>query len=519
MKTINKILLVILAFLGISCQKDYEFNEDIVQEYVTTSFGNKANLMQVNGWMSFLDLSRGVESRTWTFPEGVAINLDSTEVTTSASENLKVSFIVPGVHKISLKQIFCKEIETEDGLTNEKEQFVEVTVLDSVRASFTALCRETGAEINLASGAKNELQGGHHIDFTVTSTGAPNKNVFTFVSEDGKAETVEAVDGIASYQFYSPGLYEVTLESSSDFGRSSIKYTELVNVIASEDPVDFIGAERLSSNTIGLKFSRAMKDASDCPVNAFSLNITNGENMIPVVANIQSVSTDVNIVKLVLDTDIYNTDNITVSYDASVGNLITLDYVYATNFISEPESFDFKMSNLLKEAGYDVGFENCTVEDWDKVSWGATLWDDYKLSMVNDNAHSGNGVAYAEISAGKGMIMGCDTKVAGGYAIPVETNVDYLLSMWINVQELDGTPVNGIYPNITFDFAIDTKWSTGVWFNNDFVKGQWVNVTCKMSSSKAGDSGIIIRATNEKSSSALNFYFDDISLTKIEKRP
>lgn len=70
-----------------------------------------------------------------------------------------------------------------------------------------------------------------------------------------------------------------------------------------------------------------------------------------------------------------------------------------------------------------------------------------------------------------------------------------------------------------FDFAIDTKWSTGVWFNNDFVKGQWVNVTCKMSSSKAGDSGIIIRATNEKSSSALNFYFDDISLTKIEKRP
>ena len=274
-----------------------------------------------------------------------------------------------------------------------------------------------------------------------------------------------------------------------------------------------------NSNTIGLKFSRAMKDASDCPVNAFSLNITNGENMIPVVANIQSVSTDVNIVKLVLDTDIYNTDNITVSYDASVGNLITLDYVYATNFISEPESFDFKMSNLLKEAGYDVGFENCTVEDWDKVSWGATLWDDYKLSMVNDNAHSGNGVAYAEISAGKGMIMGCDTKVAGDYAIPVETNVDYLLSMWINVQELDGTPVNGIYPNITFDFAIDTKWSTGVWFNNDFVKGQWVNVTCKMSSSKAGDSGIIIRATNEKSSSALNFYFDDISLTKIEKRP
>ena len=57
----------------------------------------------------------------------------------------------------------------------------------------------------------------------------------------------------------------------------------MVNVIASEDPVDFIGAERLSSNTIGLKFSRAMKDASDCPVNAFSLNITNGENMIPVV--------------------------------------------------------------------------------------------------------------------------------------------------------------------------------------------------------------------------------------------
>ena len=33
---------------------------------------------------------------------------------------------------------------------------------------------------------------------------------------------------------------------------------------------------------------------------------------------------------------------------------------------------------------------------------------------------------------------------------PVEANVDYLLSMWINVQELDGTPVNGIYPNITF---------------------------------------------------------------------
>ncbi len=60
---------------------------------------------------------------------------------------------------------------------------------------------------------------------------------------------------------------------------------------------------------------------------------------------------------------------------------------------------------------------------------------------------------------------------------------------------------------LLFDFAIDTKWSTGVWFNNDFVKGQWVNVTCKMSSSKAGDSGIIIRTTNEKIIISIEFLF------------
>lgn len=237
MKTINRILLSLLLLLGYSCQEEYTIKKDVVQEYVTTSFGNQQCVMQVNGWMSFIDLSRGVVSRVWTFPNDVAIGLDSTKIVTSSSENLKVSFIIPGVHKIHLKQKFCKEIETEDGIKDEKEQYIEVTVLDSLEASFIGKCRETEKEIALGSEAKNLVQEGHHIDFTVTSKGSPDKNTFTFIGENGKVETIEAVNGEASYQFYTPGLYSVTLESSNRFGQSSLTYTQFIKVVVTSDTI------------------------------------------------------------------------------------------------------------------------------------------------------------------------------------------------------------------------------------------------------------------------------------------
>ena len=69
-KNLGFLLALTMLFIW-SCEDEWEApTAEPNHAYITTSFGGVTNRMQVNDKMSFIDLSRGVESRVWTFNAG-----------------------------------------------------------------------------------------------------------------------------------------------------------------------------------------------------------------------------------------------------------------------------------------------------------------------------------------------------------------------------------------------------------------------------------------------------------------
>ncbi|MCG8582226.1 MAG: hypothetical protein MI866_20050 [Bacteroidales bacterium] len=109
----NKTLKYIGGFIGAmaltfsACDDSYEApTSDPSHAYVTTSFGLKNKVMQINSEMTLIDLSRGVVSREWTFPEGTT-DVDGNEITSASDDVISVVFTKPNdLTNVELKQSY-----------------------------------------------------------------------------------------------------------------------------------------------------------------------------------------------------------------------------------------------------------------------------------------------------------------------------------------------------------------------------------------------------------------------------
>lgn len=368
MKNILQYLVGLTFILGLfaACADDYK-QMDVKHSFVQTSFGNKAKRMQVNGWFSVHDLSRGEVSRKWILPEGT-LGEDSVVITESTQRDLRLSFTTPGTYTVKLLQTFSDNVFVDGlGLTDSKEyeESFDVVVIDSVRASFKTLRSEDDSELNMINGAKSEIMAGRTVKFNSTSDGEPDTWRWLISRKDGYLREVKGADGVGLFKFSAPGVYDISFIASSVFGADTITYSDLIKIVPSTDPVVLDEVIRSSADEIGLVFSRSMQNASSESPDAFTISVTNGGNNIPI--EIKSISTTENIVKLKLNGNIYNSDIITVGYDATVGNLITEDAVVATSF--SDELLNFHATNILAQANFDVGFEKSTTSNWPYLWW------------------------------------------------------------------------------------------------------------------------------------------------------
>lgn len=503
-------LSLLMAGTAVGCSSDDDTNYEVNNRYVMTSFGTNPNVIQVHGEMSFIDLSRGVVSREWSFPDCTFTADDSVKIATSDAEVIKVQFAEPGTYNIHLNQVFGGEVYynlTNTG-SNIYDEDIIVEVIDSLRANFSMFEVNDDMVLPVSKGALNEVTAGHVVRFTSTATGRPTTNNWAITREDGYLRTLEGTE--VDFKFAAPGNYSVQYNCSSSYGADEMLVEDVITVVASTEPVTLDLVDRQAANQAGLVFSRSIGDVSTCPVTAFTVSITNNE--VAQDCAVTELSVNENIVNLHLTTDIFNSDVITISYDAEVGDLMTADGMKVESFTDVPLT-EFHVENLLKETSYDYSFENQEVTDWVDCNWGGS-WAMYTLAISDAYAHSGTKSLKLDMEALGGAIFQLNK---GG--VPVSFDIDttkkYMVGFWVYSAALGDSPEG--QPNFAFYWAKSTDWGTPQMSPLATDQGKWVFLT-KEISAPASPNYWWIRGNNNANSQPVTMYVDDITLTELEVR-
>lgn len=240
----NKTYLKIVNILAIStfitliaCDDDDNADLDVPNHRVIyTSEMDFQNRIQVNGDITLGDVSPGVISRTWTFPEGVVDIVDSNNDLTSTKAVVNVIFTQPGEFGVDLHQVFEDDAYVGETLVGkELDTTITVQVLDYVNISVQAYYLNDddtlGSPLDLTDTAENELEAGKRIRYALETTGGPENIVWTF--EGGNPETLNNGDIEVDVTYPQTGVYDFQVIANRDrpFGGDTIAVKALVRVI------------------------------------------------------------------------------------------------------------------------------------------------------------------------------------------------------------------------------------------------------------------------------------------------
>ncbi|MEP2237769.1 MAG: hypothetical protein ABJI22_05365, partial [Maribacter sp.] len=480
-KYIYKYGILSLALLGlvVACDDndDIELNSSSHRVIVTSEMDYE-NKVEVNGNITFGDISTGVLSRTWTFPEGVADISGSTNDTSSNDEIVDAVFKKIGDHQVKLTQTFQSDAFVgNEQRSKQLDTTITVRVLGSIGTTLTANLLNSdgslGEALTIGNNSKNEIMAGSTVRYSISTTGEPENYTWSLEGGDPTMST-EVVDELdVKYKKLGEYGFGFSADRARPQGSNEIAYTNLVKIIPSTEPVTLDAVEATAEGNIGLNFSREMEPIS-IDVENFSVSLTNAGVEIP--ASIASVEVDANegnIVVITLEDDrVYNDDTAVVTYNA--GSLTTTDAFPAESFADLPVVF--KGDNILDNGSYDYSFENSTEANWPYQWWGAP-WDAYNLDISTAQAQDGESSALIEFDANGGMIIGHTD--SSGEAIPfsVEAGKTYEVGVWVYVETVS-EPDTGTFfaPDLRFYWFPNTDWGVAPnpAITTDFVLNQWM---------------------------------------------
>lgn len=525
-------IALMLSVAGfVACTPEYEAPSPEPNHFsVFLSEQDFDNTVQVGTDLDFIDVSRGVQERVWTFPEGVADIVGHDNDVTSSEHKIKVIFKEPGTHEVALHLEFAGEAWVEEELRGTSLDTVyTVTVLDSIQASFKAnLIDYQGndqGEITLANGgaSANKIEAGSSLRFVVTSTGNPAENEWVF--EGGTPATFSPEPGnngdTLTVAYKKLGTYSIQLISQRGrpAGSDTITYENFIEIVPSSAPI-LIDQAYQSENSVAISFSREMADPRT-EVDNFLVTIkNNGQVITPTVSAVRLDPDDASTLYLDLgDENLYNTDTVTVSY--TQGNLRSTDFAQVASFS------DLKVQmhkvNILAAASstIDYNFENSADANWPYLWWGGQ-WAEYTASITTARAHSGVASNYITFNANGGMIIGHRDEGGNDYTFTPVPGKTYEIGMWIYVEDLGPDPDAMEQPNIMVFWTPETDWGVGRYsFTSSTPVGEWIYVSTMVTAQFGGEGpyGLMIRGFNGNNPGALSFYMDDLNISEVQVRP
>lgn len=521
MKTKFKLLIAIaVAFLGLhSCDDVYDNLElkEANSRVVATSQMNFTNTIRVGGSLTLGDLSSGVESRLWTLPSGVADIEGSDNDITSTEQNVKAIFNVEGEHDVLLHQVFKGEAYNLEGdlIGKETDTTLVVTVLPEIKTVLKAFVLNPdgtqGDELNMTSGANNEVTAGRIVRFIVDEATVGNPDNFVWTTDGGTKVNLSEDKRTYDARYKKTGNYSIGLLATAarPAGEEMAILSDLITVIPSTEPVLLDGIEAIGTS-IFLNFSRDMDETSGVPSD-FVVSIDNGGVSNPAITSVTLNPDKANLVELKLDIPrFYSDDVINISY--TQGSLFTSDGVAADSFVDE--EVVLIEENLLVATAYDYSFENGAA-DWKDVGWGG-VWGMFSATVNDARAKTGVNGSQVEMEANGGMIYAYKPANIDEAKFTFEAGKSYKLGAWLYIT----TPIVSGVSDLRF--YIDPPFKEVFLTSIDAATpiNKWVYVSSDEFSFLAETtSQLLLRGNNQANSSVLKFTLDDVTVTEVVNKP
>jgi len=519
---IFKLSFIFMLVVISACGDDELPLNEASHRVIFTSEMDFENTIEVDGEISFGDVSAGVETRTWTFPDDVVDIIDSDNDKTSMEPNVKTTWNQVGVFEVNLQQTF-----KEDAFVGANQQgrnldtSIFVTVLDSIQVAFEANYinpdGSTGDPLIISNNAENEIPAARSVRFTWTGVGEPR--IISWDFERADPTTIASMNTIVDVKYKFLGTFDLVVIGSRarPFGQDTLILENFMKVIPSTDPV-ILEEVTEQDGKIAVSFSREL-EISTLEASDFSISVHNNAELITnSFTDISLDPNDGNIVLIDLGGEIiYNDDSITVNFID--GNLISTDGVLADPFVDEVLAF--RKTNILEiNSDFDYGFENSASSSWIfPIGWTAE-WGLYTIDITSDNVYEGNNSAYIEIEAGGNMVVQQDDLSMMPVQFPASASKTYEMGSWIYLEDIGSTPAASLQPDLRFYWqpAFPNALPNPE-FNADFPLNEWVYRSNFVTFDETGSFHFQIRGFNQSNPEALKFYLDNICLSEVKLRP
>ena len=456
MKTKFKLIISILVIVfGLQSCDDNKDNLDLKEansRIIVTSQMNFDNQVRIGNSITFGDISSGVESRLWKFPEGSVDIVGSDNDVTSKEQNVKAFFKVAGTYDVSLNQVFKEDaydLSSADPIGKVLDTTIVVTVFGEIKSVLTANYLNddgsVGAELNMKENAENEVTAGKSIQLTYASEGGPT--LFTWNLAGGNPTQIINPKEPVKVKYSKLGSYDIEFIASNarPFGADTISVKNVVKVIPSTEPVSLDRVFEKASNIVGLEFSREM-DSETINKNEFTVNYqtASGVTITPSISDISLDAVEGNILLITLSEPFYNDDEVKISYTS--GTLTTADVVKATTF-TDAILTDIIKTNILSGSDYDYSFETSKDAEWQNLGWAG--FTGYTSEISDAQAKDGLKSMYIEVAANDGMIMGHRDDSGAFIRFETKEKTLYEIGVWVYVTDL-GNFTAGNPPNLRF---------------------------------------------------------------------
>lgn len=545
MKNIFKIMLYFFALaLVVGCEDDYEAPDDELLDiaWYNSLYPGAAYVISVDKHLSFMDLSQGAVSHEWRLKEGdgtyflnndfygkdtLADYIDETLGLVTDNPTVHVLFSKPGLKTVQLYNTFPEKVTYNADFPFEAKKVGEVWVIDT---TFTVdvfgkmlpafqvfqvlddgtdslildIAEDVEVDVTDSTSILNiNVEAGTVLKYVdMTTTDRPSGRTWT-INRGNDAETF--TDSVISVSYLKLGKGKIgslksDREESGDVPKASAtkKIPLLVNVTPSTKPFAFLGElEEAEDETISFRVSGEVASIEG-DMAAFTVHAKNAsgfdQDLNVMTAKISN--SDASIIELTVSEAIYNSDEITVSFDESLGTITSTDSRTLISFSGEVVAMHFT------EAANPIYY---SAEDTD----GWFLQHTAHWSIGNSNAVSGNSFKYiydaAASPAKKAKIQSTGDNQFG----VAPGNYQMKISVFLE----EGSEIKTLSTNLS-----TADWLAVTWDLTTVEKGKWVTLTQDVTLG-SHTKFILQVAAADCTSDTATLYIDDIQFVQIEERP
>ncbi|NME67815.1 hypothetical protein HHU12_07565 [Flammeovirga aprica JL-4] len=534
MKYIKLFILSSLALLLGACGE--ELNNPTVMtpshSVVRVSQVGNDNVININQHIDFADVSQGIESRQWIFPDS-NVTVDGNP----QDAQVRGTFHKEGKWEVTLSQVFQNNAfvgsETVARETNKIDTTFVVTVmpavkLNSIKANLLLADGTLGDEIPMAPETPTEIPFGSILRFTYDATGSPSKIQGTLhgaelVAESPSNNTFD-VKYVTLDKVYS---FAPVFVRPKPYSADSLLVLDLVKCVRSDEPLLLENVTADADKKINLVYSRGL-NANSVKASDYSVSITTakGETLTPAVTGAYVNPANASYLVLEIgDELVYSNDVVKVTYTGN--SLESQDAAIAPQFTNE--MLVGSEEDLLKASDYDYSYENSamTHKGADPAWLGNVVPEilEQSTEQKSDGNHSLKVSIPAATDSRAVMPSAIQTYLNGAlhkFGFTENENNKLRLEFDIYIENNGGDR----HPNATFDsnirFHLSNKGSDWQEMAHGFAKaeeGKWLTFSNVIDVKNViAEYNLIMKIVNTGSEPA-TLYIDNIRLKRYYPRP